>query len=126
MQKGFVTLFSVILLTALSIALVSMMLAQSLLATKNSGDESSASKARVTAVSCAELALQNLRTSYSYVGSGSQALNGGTCGYIVTNTGGNNRNIIASSTVSGFVNKLNINTDASSPMMHISSWQEIE
>lgn len=124
MQKGFITLFSVILLTALAVALVSMLLAQTLLATKNSGDEALASKARITAASCAELALQNLRTSYSYTGSGSQALNGGACEYVVTNTGGNNRNIAASSTVSGFVNKLNITTDASSPVIHISSWQE--
>ena len=49
MQKGFITLFSVIILTALAIALVSMLFAQSLLATKNSSDESSASAARQSA-----------------------------------------------------------------------------
>lgn len=126
MQKGFITLFSVILLTALSIALVAMLMAQSLLATKNSGDETSALKARASATACAELALQNLRDNYNYTGNGSQSLNSGTCGYLVTNLGGNNRNIQASSTVSGFVNKISITADASSPAIHISSWQETQ
>ena len=77
-------------------------------------------------MACAELALQNLRTNNAYTGSGSQVLNGGVCGYSVSNLGGNNRTIVATSTVLGFVSKLNISIDALAPTIHIVSWREVQ
>lgn len=91
---------------------------------RGSIDNASAAKARSLVNSCAEIALENMRQNMNYSGSGSFTVDGNTCDYTVTNTGGDNRTISVSGVIGSVTRRLQISTSAFNPIT-ISSWQEV-
>ncbi len=81
-------------------------------------------QAKGLANACAEEALEQIRGSTSFTGSGNLTLGQGTCSYTVTNTGGTNRTVTASGTVGTIIRKVSISITAIDPLIVVSSWQE--
>jgi len=122
-QGGFATLFIVIVLGAVVLALIFNLSTSSVWSIKGSTDTKNSNVAKSLTNACAEVALEALRENHSLTGTASLVLDGNTCEYTVTNTGGDTRQVVASSTYSGIVRKLTINTSTFNPLV-ISSWVE--
>ena len=123
-DRGFSTLLAVILLGSAALALVLGLSTSSMWSIKGSIDTKNSNKAKALVNACAEVALEMMRETNSYTGTGSVTLNSNTCTYTVTDTGGTTRTVVISGTVSGVVRKLTITTSTFNPLV-ISSWQEI-
>ena len=74
--------------------------------------------------SCAEEAMQQIRSSSAFTGTNNLTFGSSTCAYTVTNTGGTTRRITATSTVGTLIRKLDITISAINPKITISGWQE--
>jgi hypothetical protein len=124
-QKGFITLYSVIILGSIGVALVAVLAMSSIFSIQNSGDDFNSAQARKAVDSCVEVALQVMSANNSFTGSGNSSIGGATCTYLVTNTGGNNRTINATGTLGSLIRKVTVSTNAFSPKINISNWLEI-
>ncbi len=125
MNKGYITLISVLVVGAVgtSIALSLLLLGNG--ASRNSFALQQSAQAKGLANACAEEALEQIREATPFVGSGNLSLGQGTCNFTVTNTGGNNRTVTASGTVGTIIRKLTITISAIDPLIVVSSWQEV-
>ena len=124
-EKGVLTLMSVLIVGAIGLSVGVSLLLLGLGNSKTNLALEQSNQAKALANACAEEALQQIRDSESYVGTGSLALGEGTCLYTVTNTGGTTRKITASGTVGSVVRKNQITISAIAPLIVISSWQEV-
>lgn len=124
-KNGYITIFivtivgSIIMLTALSFSLLEY---DNIISSKLFY-QSERAKGVVNA--CAEKALEQIRENVNYQGNGSLSFDYGNCFFTVSNLGGLNRNIIASSTVSGIIRKVSININQINPKLNVLSWQEV-
>ena len=122
---AYITLISAIITGAVILAIIIFFLESGTGATKNSQDKLRAGQARALANACAEEALQTIRDNTSFTGSGSLNLGSGTCNYLVTDSGGGNRTINASSTVGSNVQKARFVISTTSPKILVTSWDEV-
>lgn len=122
-KSGFSTLLVVILLGSVALTLALTLTTSSVWSIRGSMDSRSSNKAKGLVNACAEVALEKIREDNNFIGTSSVILNGNTCNYTITNTGGTNRNLVVSGTVGGIVRNLNISTSAFNPLV-VSSWQE--
>jgi len=122
-KKGFSTLLVVILLGGVALTLALTLATSSVWSLRGSIDTRNSNKAKGLVNSCAEIALEIIRENNNYTGSSGVVLNGDTCNYVVTNTGGTTRGIAVVGTVNGIIHNLNITTSTFNPLV-ISSWQE--
>lgn len=123
-NRGFGTLLIVILLGGVALALTLLLSTSSVWSIRGSIDSKTANIAKSLANACAEVALEAMRENNSFTGTNTVALNGNTCLYTVTNTGGTTRSVSVSGTVGGITRKLTITTTAFNPLT-IGSWQEV-
>ncbi len=124
-KSGYIALLSVIIVGAIAtaIAVTFTLLGIGLSATSFAQEQ--AGQARGLAGACLEEGLQQIRTLTSYTGSGSLTIGQGSCAYTVTNLGGSNRLVIASSTVGTIIRKVQTNVTAITPTIVTSSWLEL-
>lgn len=122
--RAFSTLFIVIILGAISLSVILSISTSSVWSIKGSTDTKNANISKALVNSCAEVALEVMRENNSYTGTNSEILNGNTCTYTVSNTGGTTRSITVSGVVNGVTRKLNITTSTFNPLV-VSTWQEI-
>ncbi len=122
-NEGFSTLLIVILLGGVALTLVLTLTTSSVWSIRGSIDSRNSNQAKSLANACAEVALEAMRENNSYTGANNVTLNGNTCTYTITNTGGTTRGITVTGTVNSIVRKLNITTSTFNPLV-ISSWQE--
>jgi hypothetical protein len=124
-NSGYIALLSVIIVGAIAvtIAVTFTLLGVGLSATSFAQEQ--ASQARGLANACLEEGLQQIRTLTTYTGSGNLSIGQGSCTYTVTNLGGSNRLVIASSTVGTIIRKVQTNVTAISPDIITSSWVEV-
>lgn len=125
MQKGFSTLFAVLLLGGVALTLTLTLSTSSLWSIRSSRDAGVSNTAKSLVNACAEIALEAMRENNSYTGTGNVTLNGNTCSYTVTNTGGTTRSLSVTGTVRDITRNLSITTSAFNPLT-VSSWQEIQ
>lgn len=121
---GFSTLFIVIILGAIALSIALSLSTNSVLSIKGSTDTKSSNKTKALVNACAEVALEVMRENNSYTGTNSTTLDGSTCTYTVTNTGGTTRSLVISGSIDGVTRRLNITTGTFNPLV-ISSWQEV-
>ncbi len=124
-NMGFVTLYSVIILGSVGLALVAALAMSGIWAIRTSGNDRDSAQARKAADSCVELALQTIWDNNSFSGNGSSTLGGSICTFSVTNTGGDSRIINATGTVGSLLRKIFVSVDALSPAINVSDWQEV-
>ena len=124
-QGGYVALMAVLIVGAAATAIGLALLVtgadsqRSVLVTQQSA------QARNLATACVEEALQQMQNNTAFTGTGNLALGQGNCTYTVTNTGGNARTIVASSTVNNVVRRSIIYATIGATNISITSWQEI-
>ena len=112
-SHGFITLISVLVVGAVGVAITLSMILLELGSSRTSFALEQSNQAKALANACAEEAMQQIRDSTPFTGTGNLTLGQGTCSYTVTNTGGQNRTITASG-----INQIN-------PAMAVTSWQEM-
>ena len=74
---------------------------------------------------CVEEALVKIQQNNFFSGTGTLAFGLGNCFYNVDILAGENRSIMASSTVGTVVRKVRVSVDAINPKIHTSKWQEV-
>lgn len=123
--QGFITLLTVLVVSAIGVAISSSLLllglgnARTGLALQQSKNASSLADA------CAEEALQQMRFATAYSGTASLTLSTGSCSYTVTVLTGENRDVQATGTVGTIVRHVEVTVSALTPKTVISSWQEV-
>ena len=123
-NKGYVTLVSVLVVGAVGTAIALSLILLGNGSSRTSFALQQSAQAKGLANACAEEALEQIRGSTSFTGSGNLTLGQGTCSYTVTNTGGTNRTVTASGTVGTIIRKVSISITAIDPLIVVSSWQE--
>ncbi|MDP3973694.1 MAG: hypothetical protein Q8P92_02565 [Candidatus Daviesbacteria bacterium] len=123
-QKGYIVLITVLVIGAIGVAIAVSVLWLGLGSSKSSFSQEQSNQAKALVNACSEEALQQIRDSIPFTGTGNLTLGQGTCTYTVTNDGGTNRTITATGTVGTIVRKVKITIDTINPKINITSWQE--
>ena len=123
--KGFTTLLAVLIVSAVTTAIAVSLLLIGVSVSRTSAALERSYQTKALADACAEEALQQIRSSTPFTGSGSLTLGQGTCSYTVTSQGGANRTITASGTAGATVRKVRIVIDQINPTLNVTSWQEV-
>lgn len=124
-KNGYITLISVLIVGAIAtvVAVTYLMLGYG---SMQSGQVITQSKqAEFFADACVEEALQQIRDSVPFTGTGSLSFSEGECNYEVVNLGGKNRQINATGIIENVVRKVKVSVDAISPAINLSDWREV-
>ena len=124
-ESGFTLLLVVVIIGMIAVSVTVPLLLFGVTQSMSSLTQEQSAQARGLANACAEEALQQIRDSTPFSGSGSLSLSTGDCDYVVTNTGGKNREIEATGTVDTIERKVFIQLDQINPSINITSWQEV-
>ena len=124
-RGGYITLISVLIVGAVGTAATLSIILLGLGSARTSFVVEQSNQAKGLANACAEEALQQIRDSTPFVGSGNLAFGQGTCAYTVTSQGGTNRTIDTTGTVGSITRKVEVLITAINPSIVVSSWQEI-
>ena len=124
-KNGFITLISVLIVGAVGVAIAASLLLLGLGSSRTSFALEQSNQAKALANACGEEALQQIRDSTPFSGTGSLTLGQGTCTYTVVKLTGQNRTVTASGTVGTIIRKVSISLDKITPNINITSWQEV-
>jgi len=124
-SRGYITLISVLVVGAVGVAIATSLILLGIGSSRSSFALEQSNQAKALANACAEEALQQIRDSTPYTGTGNLSLGQGTCTYTVTSQGGQNRTITASGTVGTIVRKVKIIITKINPTITVSTWQEV-
>ena len=124
-QKGYITLLSVLVVGAVGVAVTTSLILLGLGSSRTSFALEQSNQTKSLANACAEEALQQIRDSTQFTGSGSLTIGQGTCSYTVASQGGQNRTIDVSGTVGSIVRKAKVIISKITPLFAITSWQEV-
>ncbi|MBI4272838.1 hypothetical protein HY621_03225 [Candidatus Uhrbacteria bacterium] len=123
--QGFILLLSVLLIGVVGLAIVTSILLLGTNSSRTSFTLEQSNHAKAIANACAEEAMEQIRDSTSFTGSGNLSFSRGTCSYTVTSQGGQNRTVTASSTVSTIIRKVKVIISSITPTITVTSWQEV-
>lgn len=121
---GYITLLSVVIFSAVSVAIVTTVLFLGSQSLSSSRDQELGAYGRQILDACIEEALERIKDLESFTGFGSLSFGNGTCSYQVTNNGGTNRTVTASSTSGTIVRKAQATLNQINPTIHITSWSD--
>lgn len=124
-KQGYATLMTVVVLSAVGLVIVTTVSLVFFSTSRVVRSVDAQVQSRQLAHGCAELGLMELRNNDGYTGSSSSTINNETCFFEVNNVGGNNREVIASSTVQGSVYRVEVQVTNLIPLLTISSWEEV-
>lgn len=125
LQDGYITLLSVLVVGAVTLAITTSLLLLGIGSARTSFAKEQSEQTKALVNACAEEALQMIRNSTPFTGSGGLSLGQGTCSYTVTSQGGSNRTVTSTGTVGATTRKVKIIINQINPNISISSWQEI-
>lgn len=87
-KKGFITLITVILVSAVTLTITFSFLLLGIGSVQTSESIEDSAKAKALHDACVYQALENIRANWSYTGSGNLSLGDGSCSFTVTESGG--------------------------------------
>lgn len=122
---GYITLISVLVVGAVAVSITFSLILLGIGNTKTALSLDQSKQAWGLADACGEEALQQIRDSTPFTGTGNLTLGQGSCIYTVTNQGGQNRTINSTGTIGTIVRKVKIVLDKITPSLNITSWQEV-
>lgn len=125
MKKGFVTLLSVLIVSALALVVATSLLLVGTSSTKSSISFITSNQAKGLANGCAEAALTQIQANINFSGTNNLTYGNGTCSYTVTKLTGQNRTIAVTASAGQSTRKINININQISPNIITNSWQEV-
>jgi len=123
-NKGYVTLISILVLSAVGLSVVVSLVLLSVGSSRSSFILEQSNQAMFLANACAEEALMQIWNGDNFVGSGNLTLGQGTCTYLISNAS-TPKTIAVSGTVGTVTRRISITIDSVNPYIHPSSWQEI-
>jgi len=123
---GYITLISVLVVGAVGVAIAISLILLGLGSSRTSFAVEQSNQAKALANACAEEALEQIRNSTPFTGTGNLTLGQGACTYTVTSQGGQNRTIIALGTVGTVVRKVKVIINHINPLITPTSWQEMD
>ncbi len=124
-NNGYITLISVLVVGAVGVAIATSLILLGVGSSRTSFAVEQSNQAKALANACAEEALQQIRDSTPFIGTGSLTLGQGTCSYTVTSQGGQDRTVTASSTVGTIIRKVKVIINNINPLITPTSWQEV-
>ena len=124
-QKGYIALITVLVTGAVGVAIAVSLLLLGLASSRTSFALEQSNQAKALANACSEEALQQIRDSTSFTGTGTLSLGLGTCSYTVTSQVGQNRTATSTGTVGTILRKVKIIIDTINPSINVTSWQEV-
>jgi len=124
-QKGYSTLISVIIVSAITFSLTLSLLAIGTASNKLMITRERSQLAKTLANTCAEQALFAIRRDTNFGGDGALVIGQGSCTYSVIKVISEEREILVSGTVATVTRKLKISVEKINPVIQISSWQEV-
>ncbi|MEK7588328.1 MAG: hypothetical protein AAB438_00740 [Patescibacteria group bacterium] len=125
LKNGYITLISVLVISAISISVTISLLLLGLGSSRTSFAVQQSDQAKGLADACAEEGLEQIRSDVNFVGNGNLILGNGTCTYNVVNNGGQNRTIDATGTVDSVIRKVSVIINDINPLIVVVSWQEV-
>lgn len=124
-SSGFATLVSILLVGVIGLAISVSLLLLGLSSSRTSFAQEQSYQAKALTDACAEEALEQIRDSTPFTGSGTLTLGQGSCSYTVTSQGGANRTITASGTVATMTRRARVIINQINPTIGVTSWQEV-
>jgi hypothetical protein len=124
-QKGFATLLVVVVLGAMTLSLVIWISSSSSWSANIEYNNKISAQSKALVNACAETALDAIRQNNALTGSTTVTIAGQQCTYIVTNTGSNNRTIVATAVIKNISRKIQVQTTGFTPSLTVASWNEI-
>lgn len=124
-QEGYIALITVLVTGAVGVAIATSLLLLGLGSSRTSFALEQSNQAKGLANVCAEEALQQIRDSTPFTGTGNLTLGQGLCSYTVTSGGAQNRTITSTGTVGTIIRKVKITLDKITPSINLTSWQEV-
>lgn len=126
-RKGFVTLTAVLVLGMVALITVS----SSLLTSNDNFSKNKTLRLSIAtrhlAESCAEIALNSLKSNINYLGNEDIVLPFGTCSILtITGSGNTNRVLQTRATIENITRELQIDIQTINPNTVITSWQELD
>lgn len=125
-SKGFIALISILIIGAVVLVISIGLSLRSISETDMSLSQQQANTALSLANLCAEQALFKLESVLNYSGSETLNIDGNSCSILaITGSGNINRTVTTQSTVAGYTRKVKAIVSQISPVMQISSWNEV-
>lgn len=126
-NAGYVTLMSVVIFSAIGIAIVVSLILLGLSVARTSYLSQQAKGINQLAHGCADEGLMYIRENESFTGTNNSTISGQQCSYTVINLGGESREIRASASgPDNIERRVKVIISAINPGIVISSWQEVE
>lgn len=123
-RGGFITLVSVLVVGAVGVLISLSLIVFGLGSSRTAFSVSRSAAARAYADSCAETALERIRESVPFTGTGGIAFGDGGCSYSVLSLGGQNRLVHATGTAGNSVRRVDISVVGILPRIKLLSWLE--
>ena len=124
-RKGFATLINILLVGAVGVTIAISLIFLGLGSSQTSFAMEQSNQSKALANACVEEALQQIRDSTPFTGSGNLTFGQGTCSYTVTSQGGQNRTITTSGAVGTITKKVKVIIDKINPTIQVVPWQEV-
>ncbi len=124
-DAGYITLLSVLVIGSVATTIALSLLVLGVDTSRTGLTIFQSAQARGLVNACAAEALEQIRLSASYTGSGNLSLGSGTCSYTVTNGQHGTKTIVASGAVGTIVRKLSLTVERATPPIILSTWQEV-
>lgn len=126
LKNGFVALISILIIGAVVLVISIGLSLRSISETDMSLSQQQANNALSLANLCAEQALMKLESVLNYSGSETLNIDGNSCSILaITGSGNTNRIVTTQSAVGGYTRKVKVVVSQISPIMQISSWNEV-
>ena len=124
-KEGYVALVTMLIVSAIAVSLSITSLTIGLSSSRSSFSLEQSLQAYALSKSCLEEALKEMVDNNAFTGGTTIFLGQGSCTYLVINDGGDNRTIEATGSVSSSVRRLQVTTDAFTPSINITSFEEV-
>ncbi|MDZ7611751.1 MAG: hypothetical protein U5L10_03225 [Candidatus Moranbacteria bacterium] len=123
-NKGYVALLGVLVVGAAGLAIALGVILSGTDSLRAAESIENSAQARSFANACAEEALQEIRDTTSFEGTGSLVFADGSCLFEVISGAGQDRTIQASGTADSAVRKVVVEIDSINPDINVVSWEE--
>jgi hypothetical protein len=124
-RKGYIAFISVIVISALGVALMLSVITAGVNASKTDFALQQLSAARSMASSCAEEALQQILETGTTSSSGQLTVASGTCTYSIISSNGQNISIHSVGLLGTVTSKILVTVASTTPVVSLSSWEEV-
>jgi len=124
-QPGYITLISTLIVGAVGLSIVTAVILLGLSSSRTSFALQQSIQAKAAANACVESALEEIRLSTPFAGTGNLTFPDGSCTYAVTSTGGQGRTITGIGTVGTVTRKVRVIISAINPLINVTSWKEV-